>query len=124
MAEPGRELTKAELVAELQASRARIDRDLGGLKFEADVPGKFRRAVRRNVGSWLTGALVAGLVLSKLPRRTRKVYVGPGALEKKSKPRGGLLLAAAKLFFLLVKPVATALLTKKLTDVADDLSRR
>lgn len=122
---------KAELVSALATSRARLSSDLKGIGYEIDVKSRLQSSIRRNTGSWLTGAATTGLVLSLLPRRRKKVVIEntPGGTVRdgnpgKSKPRKerrakSLLLESLKLALPIAKPLLLAVATRKVNNLAN-----
>ncbi len=114
-----------ELRQEIAHSRDRLARDLSGLRYELDFPLKFRKSVQRNTGVWVSAAAVAGVVLSFLPARTKKVKVessgGGGEQKRKGEEQKKGLLGSALLLGLLriaatmAKPAVTSYVTSRLT---------
>src|SRR5712691_3756984 len=71
----GRNRSTGEVRAEIGRSRERVARDLRGLQYELDFPGKLRRSFREQTVSWLTAAAAVGTVIVLLPVRKKKIYV-------------------------------------------------
>lgn len=68
----GRNKSIDELTAEIASSRERVARDLGGLRYELDFAGKFRRSFRKQTGSWLSVAAAVGTLVALAPMRKKK----------------------------------------------------
>jgi hypothetical protein len=120
---PGQEKSLHELRQEAAHSRDRLTRDLSGLRYELDLPLKFRKSFQRQTVLWIGAAIVVGVVLAVLPARTKKVRV-----KMKTKDRGqqqkegilgaGLALGALKLVATMLKPTITAFVAKKMSGYA------
>lgn len=122
----GREDRKAELIAAIAQARTRLDRSAGAIRDTLDVPARMRRSVSQNLFAWLGGAALIGVVLAKLPRRTRKVYVdAEGArIRTASVAKGGLMLAAAKIAFDAARPVLLKLAMERLQPMIEQMFAR
>jgi hypothetical protein len=96
-----------ELKAEIAESRERLARDLRGLRYELDFPGKFRRSFRKQTGSWLSAAAAVGALIALAPMRKKKIYVDARDGRKRDKKliETGVALAAMKLVTNLARPV-------------------
>ena len=96
-----------ELKAEIAQSRERLARDLRGLRYELDFPGKFRRSFQRQTGSWLSAATAVGALIALAPMRKKKIYVDTRGRRKQDKKlmETGIALAAMKLVTNLARPV-------------------
>ncbi len=103
----GSEDRKTDLIVALAQARMRIDHSAGRLRETLDVPAQIRRSVSRNMFAWLGGAALIGVVVAKLPRRTKKVFVDREGkrINAASVAKGGILLAAAKLAFDAARPL-------------------
>src|SRR6476619_5736166 len=97
---------KAELIAQLGNARARMTGHSRGARAHLHPGQKFRALFRRYRVSWLGGAAILGLVLAKLPPRTKKVP----ARRRKDRDelvqagRAGFILGTLKLVLDLTKP--------------------
>ncbi len=111
---------KAALIAELDRARSRATANGRSLGRDVQVSGKIKETIARHRVSWLAGGVLTGLVISKLPPRTKKVVV-----DRKGKPqqmnaelaatgKAGLALGAVKLLIDVTKPVILAWATKRL----------
>jgi len=96
-----------ELKLEIADSRERLVRELRGLRYELDLPAKFRRSFRRQTGSWISAAAAVGAMIALAPLRKKKIYVDAKGRPKRNKKlmETGLALAATKLLTNLAKPV-------------------
>ncbi len=99
---------KEELIAELRAARSGMTTNRLGLREDLDLPKKFKAAFKAHRVLWLSGAGLLGLLLTKLPPRTKKVVVdAKGAKRKKvveEAGTAGIALGALKMAFDLAKP--------------------
>jgi len=122
---PGQEKSLHELRQEAAHSRDRLARDLGGLRYELDLPLKFRKSFQRQTVLWIGAAIVVGVVFAVMPARTKRVQVKAGS---KAKSRGehqkegllgaGLALGALRLLATALKPTLTAFLAKQVSGYA------
>src|SRR5215470_13347886 len=96
-----------ELKAEIADSRERLVRELRGLRYELDLPAKFRRSFRRQTGSWISAAAAVGALIALAPVRKRKIYIDAKERRKRNKKlmETGIALAATKLVTNLARPV-------------------
>src|ERR671918_957374 len=96
-----------ELKAQIASSRERLARELQGLRYELDLPAKFRRSFRKQTGSWISAAAAVGALIALAPMRKKKVYVDARSQRKGDKKlmETGLALAATKLLGDLARPV-------------------
>jgi hypothetical protein len=96
-----------ELKAEIARSRERLARELHGLRYELDLPAKFRRSFRKQTGSWISAAAAVGALIALAPMRKKKIYVDARGRRKTDKRlmETGVALAAMKLVTNLARPV-------------------
>ena len=96
-----------ELKLEIADSRERLVRELRGLRYELDLPAKFRRSFRKQTGSWISAAAAVGALIALAPMRKKKIYVDARSRRKGDKKlmQTGLALAAIKLVGNLARPV-------------------
>ncbi len=80
---------KQAIVAELAAARARLSAAGEALRHSLDVPTRAKESFQRHKPAWLSGAAIAGFVLSKLPSRKKTIIV--------ERATGKVLGAAGKL---------------------------
>jgi len=116
----GRNRSTGELRAEIGRSRERVARDLRGLHYELDFPGKLRRSFREQTVSWLTAAAAVGTLIVLLPVRKRKIYVDAKRGDKRRKKflEAGFILGASKIAASVLRPVIVDFLKNRLTDYA------
>ena len=95
------------LNTELARSRERVARDLRGLRYEMDVPGKMRRSFREQTIVWVAAAAVLGTILVVLPRARKKISVAASDPDKPAKKliETGFLLGALKIAATLCDPL-------------------
>ena len=96
-----------ELKAEIADSRERLARELRGLRYELDLPAKFRRSFRKQTGSWISAAAAVGALIALAPMRKKKIYIDAKDRRKRNKKlmETGIALAATKLVTNLARPV-------------------
>ena len=109
---------KDAILAELAAARARLSETGSALRSTLDVPSRAKASFRRHRPTWLGGAALLGLVLSKLPSRRKTVFV-ERATGKAMGGAGkvGFLWTAAKLAFDFAMPVVSELAGKQFGDL-------
>ena len=92
---------------EIADSRERVARELRGLRYELDLPAKFRRSFRKQTGSWISAAAAVGALIALAPMRKKKIYVDTRGRRKQDKKlmETGIALAAMKLVTNLARPV-------------------
>src|SRR5215217_4498298 len=102
---------KAELIAELDRARVRATANTQALRMDFAFKPRLRRAFQRNRTAYLGGAALFGLLLSKIPPRTKKVKVKvkawPWSRDKeqmKTAGKAGIMFALLKLALDLAKP--------------------
>ena len=105
------------LNTELARSRERVARDLRGLRYEMDVPGKMRRSFQEQTIVWVAAAAVLGTVLVVLPRARKKISVGASGSDKPAKKliETGFLLGALKIAATLLRPALISFVRQKMT---------
>jgi len=96
-----------ELKLEIADSRERLVRELRGLRYELDLPAKFRKSFRKQTGSWVSAAAAVGALIALAPMRKKKIYVDTRGRRKQDKKlmETGIALAAMKLVTNLARPV-------------------
>lgn len=112
---------KAQLQAELERARAELSREMRGVRGDLDVQSRVRETFVHHKAIWMTGAALAGWVLSRLPSRKKKVYLNGQHPTEKNQLRAGLLASLFKLGTSMIKPAVTAYATRK---VSEYVSRR
>jgi len=99
---------KAALVARLDKARSRIAANSRELADDLNVPAKLKKSLQNHRGIWITAAALVGLVIVKIPPRTKKVVVdrkGKRQKEIEKVEKAGLFMGAAKIAFDLAKPL-------------------
>ena len=97
MADP---IDKTKLTYELAAARAKMSGYAGALRHDLDIGARLKTGVTRNPVAWFAGAVVVGLVLSRIPTGHRKVVVkGPSFRNKDVEKAGKAATALAVLKF-------------------------
>ena len=96
-----------ELKLEIADSRERLVRELRGLRYELDLPAKFRKSFRKQTCSWISAAAAVGALIALAPMRKKKIYVDTRGRRKQDKKlmETGIALAAMKLVTNLARPV-------------------
>src|SRR5436309_9516678 len=109
-----------ELRTEIARSRERVARDLRGLRYELDFPGKLRRSFREQTVSWITAAAAVGTLIVLLPVRKKKIYIDAkrGGKRQKKFLEAGFILGASKIAASVLRPVIVNFLKNRLTDYA------
>lgn len=116
---------KAELIAQLGNARARLSAHSRGARAHLHPGEKLRASFKRQRVAWLGTAVLLGLVLAKLPPRTKKVPAlrGKDREQLATAGRAGFALGAIKLILDLTKPLLIAWATKRVGDVAKAVRR-
>lgn len=124
---PGQGKSLHELRQEAAHSRDRLGRDLGGLRYELDFPLKFRKSFQRQTVVWVGAAILLGVLLVSMPRKTKKIEVRgggnsegkrKGAEQKKGLIGAGLAMGALRLAATIVKPAITRYVAAKMSSYA------
>jgi hypothetical protein len=118
---------KAELIAALDRARSRLAANAHALRDDVNPLARVQRSFRRNGFAWVGGATLLGVLLARLPARTKVVTVdrqGARVRETKSAATAGLLLGALKLAFDLAKPWMAGWLSRRAASFAEDQSGR
>lgn len=111
---------KRDLIAQLDRARSRATAHQRELGNDLQVGDKLKENVDRHRGVWLGSAALLGLAISKLPPRTKKIVIQPGGRaraerEVKEVGKWGLVIAAAKWLFDLIRPMLVTWGTRRLT---------
>lgn len=118
---------KAELIAELAWSRARLSQNLQETLHDLNVVGHLRHSVNEHRTSWLTGAAVTGGLLSWLFGRKKKKKKAsffappPPPVATVQIPQAGytgLALAVLSFLFNLAKPFLSSIAARKIGEMA------
>jgi hypothetical protein len=123
----GNEDRKAELIARLARARQQLDSSGRNVRRALDVPARIRSSLRSHPAIWLGGGLLAGIVISQLLRRPRTTSAGKekgrhGALPKAG--AAGLLVAAGKVVFDILRPVLVKWMVHQATPLAENFMAR
>lgn len=116
---------KQAILNELAAARSQLASTGAELRRALDVGGRAKDSFKRHRSVWLGGAALAGLVLSKIPARSRTVFVE--RVTGKALGSMGKLGAAwsvAKIAFDLAKPLVGDIAGKGLGELAKRFSRK
>lgn len=118
----GNDDRKAELRAELERARSRASAFRQQIQSRPSVSSKAQNTFRRNRVAWLIGAVLLGLLIAKLPARTKKVPVNRWTHKKVEVPleqagKAGFLMVILKLLLDVTKPILMAWATKRLGQV-------
>src|SRR5205809_1577682 len=107
-----------ELKLEIADSRERLVRELRGLRYELDLPAKFRKSFRKQTGSWLSAAAAVGALIALAPMRKKKIYVDAksGRKSQKKLVESGVALAVLKIVANLARPAIVEFVKTRLTD--------
>ncbi len=117
---------------EIAHSRARLVRDLEGLRYELDVPLKLRKSFQRNAGLWVSAAVLAGVAFTarSLPKK-KVVYTVESKSGRKvaeEHKRGllsaGLAIGALRFAAVLVRPMVMSFVRQKLGGYISGAGRR
>ena len=115
-----------ELTAEIAQSRERLARDVRGLHYELEFPGKLRRSFRQQTVSWLTAAAAVGALIALAPMRKKKIYVDAKNSRKSKKKlvETGFALAMLKIAANLARPVIVEFVKNRLSDFGGQQRRK
>jgi hypothetical protein len=118
----GNDDRKAELRAELERARSRASAFRQQIESRPSVTSKAKSTISRNRVPWLIGAVLLGLIVAKLPPRTKKVPVSPWTRKKVDVPleqagKAGFILAILKIAIDVTKPILMAWATKRLGEM-------
>jgi hypothetical protein len=113
---PGSEQSPELIKREIERSRARLARDVSGLRYELDISGKIRRSFREQTILWVGAAVAVGVLVVYLPRARKTVYVDVDRSGKKKNKilETGFLLGALRIAAPLLKPVVLNFIKSKM----------
>ena len=86
--DPGQKRSLDEIKQRIERSRYELGRDLGGLRYELDIPLKIKKSFQRKTALWITAAVVLGLMFTVGPVRKKKIYVDAKGKRKGTKKTG------------------------------------
>lgn len=115
---------KHAILGELAAARERLSATGEELRRALDVAARARDSFQRHRPAWLGGAALVGLVLSKLPARSKTVFV-ERATGKALGAAGklGAVWTVARLAFDIAKPLVGELAGKSLGEISKRFGR-
>ncbi len=111
-----------EVRQDIAHSRDRLARDLTGLRYELDFPMKFRKSFQRSTATWISAAVLTGVVFTARAtsrKKTIKLKGGKsgqakkGEEQKKGLMAAGLAMGGLRFAATLLRPMVVAFLTKK-----------
>lgn len=106
-----------ELRDQIAQSREQVGRNLRGLRYEMDLPGKIRRSIRNEPVPWIATAATVGVFLVLIATRGKKIPVAPQTMVKAAPTKFltmGLALGVLRVASSLLKPVIIGFVEKKL----------
>ena len=117
---------KAELIAQLAVARAELYEASTSVRHEANVPRRLTQNFGRHMLLWLGGAAIAGILLARIPRRTKKVYVDTegNRVSGKKVAEAGLLAAALKIGFDVARPMLMRIAMDRLRPMVEEYLKR
>lgn len=118
---------KAELIATLDRARSRIAVNAHALRDDLDPLAGVKRSFRSHGLAWVGGATLLGLVLAKLPARTKTVTVDRAGRKFRDAPKAataGLIVGALKIAFDVGKPWIAGWLSRRAATFAGDYAAR
>lgn len=122
----GREDRKAQLVTQLARARVEFGVATSKVRDEVDVPRRVRRSVADHAFLWVGGAALAGFIIARLPRRTKKVYVDQEGKDVSASrvAKTGLLFAVTRAALGLAQPILLKVAREQLTPLIQEFIRR
>jgi hypothetical protein len=122
--------SKAAILSEIALSRTAVKQASEAVRHELDYPTKVKNSVRSNPFAWLGGAALVGYILAGPKTKVKTVYkkgrpAPPDAKGRKGKEEEakavrdvgffGILAAAVRFVFPLVKPALQSFLMSRAT---------
>jgi hypothetical protein len=108
---------KKSLVAELDRSRSQFSKETAHLRDDLAFGRKLKHGVARNPAVWIGGALVLGLLLSRLPprqKRSVKIKTSRGGEEAAQAGLAAVvILPTLKFLFSAMQPALTAWVSRQ-----------
>jgi hypothetical protein len=118
-----------ELRQQIAHTRDRLARDLTGLRYELDLPLKFRKSFQRHSGIWISVATLIGTLFTVRPTGRKKMTATlksgkwgrtkKGEEQKKGLMAAGLAMGGLRLAGTLLRPMLISFVTKKMRGYAD-----
>ena len=112
MADPQKE--KERIVAELLRTRTGLSDQALLVQQNLDVGRRLSDSLRTHSWGWISVAAIFGWLLSRLPARTKKIYIHTQDSKKTKNRSIGLLGHMWKGVWSIARPVITAYLTKRI----------
>lgn len=121
--DPKQERELHELRQQIAHSRDHVARDLSGMRYELDIPLKFRKSFQRRAPVWISAAILTGVVFTAraFPTKQKIVYADSksgqkkkGEEQKKGLLQAGLAMGVLKFAATMLRPVVISFVTKKL----------
>jgi hypothetical protein len=112
---------KTPLIDQLRHARTHLEANGYELADDLNVSAKISSSLKKNRWIWLGAAALFGLVITQLPRRTKKVAVPVRGKKKEGVERAGaaaILLSALKIAFDVGKPLIVAWASKRVKRAA------
>ncbi len=115
-AKPGSSRDLPALREEIALSRARLGRDVEGLRYELDFSRKIKRSFQENTATWIVAVAAVTAAVVFLPVRKKEVYVARKGEEAKRKGilQAGVAIGALRLVGVLIRPLVISFVTRKL----------
>ena len=111
------QILKDSLVAELDRSRSQFSRETAHLKDDLAFGRKLRHGVARKPAIWIGGAVLLGLLLSRLPARQKKTVKfktnGAGEEAAQAGLAAVVLMPTLKFLFSAMQPALTAWVSRQ-----------
>ncbi len=108
---------KASITAQLDRARSRITFNRRELSGDLNVPARLKASIDDHRGVWLTVAGLVGLIIAKIPPRTKKVVLDRKGVVRKEQleevGKFGLVLGVLKVVLNLAKPLIISWATKR-----------
>ena len=108
---------KRRIIEELERSRGDLSGASVGLRSQLNFQRRLSVAWQKNRWVWLTFFALFGWVMSRLPRRTKKIYLDKGGARVRPPGRGFASIIAGQLWSVawsVAKPAMIAYLTRKM----------
>ncbi|HEX6566279.1 MAG TPA: hypothetical protein VF020_18455 [Chthoniobacterales bacterium] len=111
---------KSALSNRLEEDRLKMAAQVGELKNDYNLLNRLRQSVKKEPWYWVSGALLIGFLLSRLPARRKKVYIRVDRSETKnpqthSPPaRKTVGSRAISTLWSLIKPIITAYIGREI----------
>ena len=122
--ESGQDEPTKRVRVEIDRSRNLIARDVRGLRYELDFPGKIRRSFQRQTAVWIVAAVAVGVIVVTLPRRKKvTVEMTRDGKGKKKLAETGMVLGVLRIAMPLLKPVVMNFIRSRMTGATSSTPR-